>query len=149
MQQYITGVKPVKIVIDFDGTVVEHMYPNVGKDLPFAVLVLKMLVVSGHKLILSTMRSEEKYLDAAVKWFEEREIPLYGVQLDPDQSSWTSSPKAYGEYCIDDRNVGSFFTTDSRGSRCIDWIKVMKFFDNEGLFTDEAMSLMEDAINSR
>lgn len=45
------------IGIDFDGTVVTHDFPKIGKDIG-AVPILKRLVDNGHKLILFTMRSD-------------------------------------------------------------------------------------------
>lgn len=45
------------IGIDFDGTVVTHDFPKIGKDIG-AVTILKRLVENGHKLILFTMRSD-------------------------------------------------------------------------------------------
>ena len=32
------------IAIDFDGTIVEHRYPAIGKELPFAIDTLKSLL---------------------------------------------------------------------------------------------------------
>ena len=108
------------IVIDFDGTVVTHDFPNVGTDIG-AVPVLKELVANGHNLILFTMRSDivepyskspeivtesGNYLTDAVNWFKDNEIPLYGVQRNPTQDTWTSSPKAYGQIIIDDAALG-------------------------------------------
>lgn len=108
------------IVIDFDGTVVTHEFPNIGKDIG-AVPVLKELVKNGHKLILFTMRSDVenpqsddetiiakggKYLTDAVNWFKENDIPLYGIQRNPTQDRWTHSPKAYGQIIIDDASLG-------------------------------------------
>jgi hypothetical protein len=51
------------IVVDFDGTVVTHDYPRVGKDIG-AVPVLKELIKNKHQLILFTMRSGKKLDDA-------------------------------------------------------------------------------------
>lgn len=108
------------IVIDFDGTVVTHDFPKVGKDIG-AVPVLKKLVAQGHNLILFTMRSDVvepyskspeiitesgNYLTDAINWFKEHEIPLYGVQRNPTQDTWTTSPKAYGQIIIDDAALG-------------------------------------------
>ena len=45
------------IAVDFDGTIVEHRYPNIGKERPFAFDVLKKLQKEGHKLILWRMLS--------------------------------------------------------------------------------------------
>lgn len=95
----------MKIAIDFDGTCVEHRFPAVGKDVPGAVDTLKELVMAGHQLILYTMRSDT-YLADAVNWFKAREIPLYGIQYDPEQITWTSSNKCNASLVIDDRNLG-------------------------------------------
>lgn len=68
------------IGIDFDGTVVTHMYPEVGKDIG-AVPVLKKLVDCGNRLILFTMRdSKNGTLQDAINWFKENGIKLYGVK---------------------------------------------------------------------
>ena len=46
------------------------------------------------------------YLTDAVHWFKENDIPLFGIQTNPEQHTWTSSPKAYGELIIDDAALG-------------------------------------------
>jgi hypothetical protein len=110
------------ICVDFDGTCVAHEFPGRGKDIS-AVPVLKELVANGHNLILFTMRSnvtdnqgfsEEvpevhngAFLDDAVNWFKENEIPLHGIQENPQQKQWTTSPKAYGQLYIDDAALGT------------------------------------------
>lgn len=108
------------IAIDFDGTCVTHEFPNVGRDIG-AEPVLRRLVEAGHQLILWTMRSDVdsprsdhpdihavggQYLTDAVNWFKERDIPLWGIQTNPEQSSWTHSPKAYAQLYIDDAALG-------------------------------------------
>ena len=55
------------IAIDFDGTVVEHCYPEIGREIPFATETLRMLIKDGHKLILWSVR-EDRLLDEAVNW---------------------------------------------------------------------------------
>ncbi len=92
------------IAVDFDGTCVTHEYPKVGKDIG-AAPVLKCLVRHGWKIILNTMRSGKELQDA-VKWFEDRDIPLYGINENPAQKSWTTSPKVYAHYYVDDAAVG-------------------------------------------
>lgn len=121
----------VEILIDFDGTVVTHEFPNVGKDIG-AVPVLKKLVANGHKLILFTMRSERPFinfngsvryvLDEAVEWFEKNDIPLYGINTNPDQKNWTSSPKAFGELMIDDTALGCPIRVDKNNPKDHLWI---------------------------
>lgn len=99
----------MEICIDFDGTCVTHDFPKVGQDIG-AVPVLKKLVEKGHNLILFTMRSDgretEDVLIPAIEWFNKNNIPLYGVNKNPNQESWTKSPKAYGQLYIDDAALG-------------------------------------------
>jgi hypothetical protein len=94
----------MKIAIDFDGTVVSHEYPKIGKDIG-AVPVLKKLVNHGHLLILNTMRSGEQ-LQEAIKWFSDNRIALHGINRDPGQEKWTTSPKVFAHIYIDDAAIG-------------------------------------------
>ena len=55
------------IAVDFDGTIVEHRYPSIGEELPFAIDTLRKLAEEGHRLILWTVR-EGQYLDDAVEF---------------------------------------------------------------------------------
>jgi len=93
--------------VDFDGTCVTHEYPEVGKDIG-AVPVLKQLVKNGHQLILFTMRgnADGGMIQDAIDWFKDNDIPLYGINKDPTQWEWTSSPKAYCNLYIDDAALG-------------------------------------------
>ena len=121
------------IVVDFDGTVVTHEYPMMGKDIG-AVPILKELVSNGHQLILFTMRSEKgvksgKFksgLTDAVNWYKENDIPLFGIQTNPTQHEWTDSPKAYGQLIIDDAAAFAPLKYDSNYSNrpFIDWDKM-------------------------
>ena len=45
------------IAVDFDGTIVEHNYPDIGQEIPFATTTLKMLTKERHRLILWTVRT--------------------------------------------------------------------------------------------
>ncbi len=110
------------ICVDFDGTVVAHEYPNIGADVPGAERVLKKLQASGVRIILWTMRSGAE-LDDAVKWFIKRGITLFGVNTNPEQSAWTTSPKAYGQIYIDDAAFGCPLTTNPKydGRPFVDW----------------------------
>ena len=101
------------IAVDFDGTIVEHRYPEIGKEIPFAVTTLKELQKDGHKLILWTVR-EGEYLDAAVKWCEARGLTFIAVNRNlaekgPGESLETNSVysrKLKAHLFIDDRNIG-------------------------------------------
>ena len=113
------------IAIDFDGTCVTHEYPKVGRFIG-AEAVLRELVSCGAKLILWTMRSDKELQDA-VDWFSQRNIPLYGVNENPGQNSWTSSPKAYAKIYIDDAALGAPLCQGLVGERPhIDWQEVKR-----------------------
>ena len=101
------------IAVDFDGTCVLHGFPEVEEDIG-ATSILKKLVDNGHQLILWTMRCESgvesgKFtsgLTDAIKWFVDNNIPLYGIQRNPTQDTWTLSPKCYAQLYIDDAALG-------------------------------------------
>lgn len=111
--------------VDFDGTVVTHEYPNIGRDIG-AIPVLKKLVDKGHKIILVTMR-DGGYLEEAINWFFEQGIPLYGANKNPDQDTWTKSPKVYCNLYIDDVSLGVPLTFSPISNRpFVDWQRVEK-----------------------
>lgn len=133
------------VCIDFDGSCLTHEYPSLGKDIG-AVPVLKRLVKNGHNLILWTMRSDGQvdqllengfqihagdFLTQAVEWFKENDIPLYGIQRNPEQDIWTSSPKAYAQLYLDDAALGCPLKFDEKLSRrpFIDWVRVEKMLE--------------------
>ena len=95
--------KPV-IGIDFDGTVVDHRYPDIGAEVPGAVKWMRKFAKAGAMLILWTMRDGHD-LEDAVDWFKMRKIKLYGVNMNPTQSGWTKSQKAYCQIYIDDASA--------------------------------------------
>lgn len=123
------------IGIDFDGTVVTHEYPHIGEDAG-AVPVLKELVANRNRLILYTMRSGA-LLDKAKRWFEERKIPLWAVNDNPEQKSWTSSPKVYAHLYIDDSALGCPLKIMDGSSRPVaDWVRIREQLVREG-YLDE------------
>mgnify|MGYP003245409565 CR=1 FL=1 len=66
------------IAVDFDGTIVEHRYPEIGKEIPFAIDTLKMLQKEGHRLILWSVR-EDELLNEAVEFCRQRGLEFYAV----------------------------------------------------------------------
>lgn len=119
------------IAVDFDGTVVTHAYPYVGEDAG-AVPVLRELVDNGCKLILHTMRSD-KLLDAAVAWFDARQLPLYAVNANPDQARWTASPKVHADLYIDDAALGCPLRfIDGIRRPVADWVRIRELLVRDG-----------------
>ena len=120
------------IAIDFDGTCVVHSYPKIGRHIG-AQKVLQRIVKNGGNLILFTMRSGDQ-LEEAVHWFDENRISLYGIQRNPTQGSWTSSPKAYAKIYIDDAALGCPLLPGLKGERpYVDWtaVELLLFGNNE------------------
>ena len=97
------------IAVDFDGTIVEHRYPAIGKERPFATDTLKKLIKDGHRLILWTVR-EGRLLEEAVEFCRERGVEFYAVNRDyPEEEKEHNkhySRKLKADVWIDDRNVG-------------------------------------------
>lgn len=69
------------IAVDFDGTIVEHRYPKIGEEIPFATETLKILAQERHKLILWTVR-EGELLEEAIEWCRQRGVFFYSVNKD-------------------------------------------------------------------
>lgn len=142
------------IVLDFDGTVVKHRYPAVGEDIG-AVPVLKRLVANGHKLLLSSMRSRNSEgvdtLQPAIDWFAQHGISLYGINENPSQKEWTSSPKVYGNIYIDDAALGAPLKTDgSDAPPFIDWgIAAIHLFYHGCLTERDIIELVRDGVISK
>lgn len=96
------------IAVDFDGTIVEHLYPKIGKEIPFAIETLKLLIKEQHRLILWTVR-EGELLEEAVNWCRERGVEFYAVNKDYPEEKMTDrgcSRKIKADLFIDDRNLG-------------------------------------------
>ncbi|WP_315511457.1 BT0820 family HAD-type phosphatase [Hoylesella nanceiensis] len=97
------------IAVDFDGTIVEHKYPEIGQEVPFAIDTLKMLIKDQHRLILWSVR-EGALLDEAVEWCRARGVEFYAVNKDyPEEEKEKNnhfSRKLKADFFIDDRNVG-------------------------------------------
>ena len=97
------------IAVDFDGTIVEHEYPKIGKEKIFATETLRQLINDGHRLILWTVR-EGELLDEAVEWCRQRGVEFYAVNKDfPEENISKNeqfSRKIKADVWIDDLNVG-------------------------------------------
>jgi hypothetical protein len=98
----------------------------VGSDVPYCFEVLKRLEGNGVKLILWTMR-DGAHLKDAVDWFEKKDLPLFGVNQNPQQIEWTQSPKCYAQIYIDDAALGCPLIHPGNGIRpFVDWRAVEK-----------------------
>ena len=99
----------MKIAVDFDGTIVEHKYPQIGKEQLFAFETIKQLIKQKHQLILWTYRAG-KELDEAVEYCRENGVEFFAVNMNYPEEHYDGSisRKIDADVYIDDRNVGGF-----------------------------------------
>lgn len=97
------------IAVDFDGTIVQDRYPEIGKPMLFAFETLKELQKRRHQLVLWTYRSGIR-LEEAVEFCKKNGIEFYAVNCSYPDEPWDArqSRKINADLFIDDRNVGGF-----------------------------------------
>jgi hypothetical protein len=96
------------IAVDFDGTIVEHAYPKIGKPVPFALDVLRRLQEEDHhRLILWTMR-EGHLLQEAVAYCQKNGVFFYACNKNYPEETYKEgdSRKIGADIYNDDRNIG-------------------------------------------
>ncbi len=105
----MVDLRGIKIAVDFDGTIVEHAYPEIGKEKLFAFQTLKELNKMGANLILWTFRTG-KELDEAVEFCRKNGIEFYAVNKNYPEEVLddTVSRKINADIYIDDKNAGGF-----------------------------------------
>ncbi len=96
------------IAVDFDGTIVEHAYPEIGKPIPFAIETLLQLQKDGHRLVMWTVR-RGALLQEAIDYCAERGLIFFaenenyrGETIEREEYS----RKLKADMFIDDRNLG-------------------------------------------
>ncbi|HPH53183.1 MAG TPA: hypothetical protein PLY62_03885 [Bacteroidales bacterium] len=98
------------IAIDFDGTIVEHAYPAIGKPIPFAIDTLLQMQKDGHRLILWTVRTGD-LLQEAIDYCAKRGLYFYAENENYRGEVEELQPGEYhrkldADMFIDDKNLG-------------------------------------------
>lgn len=94
------------IAVDFDGTIVEHEYPKIGKPIAFAIETLLQLQKDGHTLLMWSVR-EGRMLQEAVDYCEKKDLKFFAANKNfPEEDPATASRKLNADLFIDDRNLG-------------------------------------------
>ena len=94
------------IAVDFDGTIVEHDYPKIGKAIPFAIETLKMLQQErDFRLVLWSVR-EGPLLQEAINYCESKGLKFYAVNKNYPEEEYPVPRKLNADLFIDDRNLG-------------------------------------------
>jgi len=124
--------KPFYIACDFDGTIVDHRFPDIGQEAAGACGWLRRWREAGASLILWTMRSDGRtgtgadngpVLADAVAFCKARGVEFFGVNENPTRTSWTGSPKVYANVYVDDASIGCPLRESPRagGRPVADW----------------------------
>jgi len=91
------------IAVDFDGTLCEHRFPEIGEPKPDVIEYIREQAKQGTKIILHTCR-DNHYLAEAVAWCIENSVPIHAVNDNP-WVGFGKSGKLYADIYIDDRAV--------------------------------------------
>lgn len=97
------------IAVDFDGTLCENRYPEIGKPNRLIINYVKEQKAKGAKIILWTCRVGDMLYNA-VKWCEEQNIIFDAVNKNlPEiiESFGTDTRKIFADEYLDDRSFNS------------------------------------------
>jgi len=96
------------IAVDFDGTIVTHAYPAIGKPIPFAIETLKRLQAEDHHLIILWSCREGQVLQDAIDYCHSRGLDFYAVNSNfpGEPQDGLTAHKLTADLFIDDRNLG-------------------------------------------
>ncbi len=113
----------LKIAVDFDGTIVEHKYPEIGKEIIFSIETLRKLQELGCQIILWTYRSGNE-LEEAVEFCRTKGLEFYAVNKNYPEEVFdeTISRKINADVFIDDKNLGGI----------PDWGLIWQMLDPDG-----------------
>jgi hypothetical protein len=96
-------IRIMVIAVDFDGTIVEHKFPKIGKEIAGACKTINDLQAAGHKIILWTCRGQGDELNQAIEWLLDRGVFVDAVNRNVEEWAFLSSPKIYADVYIDNR----------------------------------------------
>ncbi len=129
------------IAVDFDGTIVEDRYPEIGTEQPFATETLRMLIRDRHQLILWTVR-EGRCLEEAIEWCRERGVEFYAVNKDYPEEEMSKnnhySRKIKADFFIDDRGIGGL----------PEWGEIYQIISEGKTFEDIIRSKISNSLSS-
>lgn len=130
------------IAVDFDGTIVTHEYPEIGRPIKGAIETIKAIIENDHKVFLWTMRCNKKYrrrdlLQEAIDYCHDNGVELYSANISPSQFS--TSNKQYASLYIDDAALGCplINTGNFWDEPYVDWYKIGKMLVERDVITEE------------
>lgn len=150
-----TKTKLKTIMVEFENGCVEDIdvQKNNFKDteVGYCTYVLKQCIAAGHKIILST-KYEDKILENIIDWFKIRDIPLYGVNENPENKSKTG---IFGDYYISSKALGCpIIGYININNRCfVDWYRISTILKENGIIKENIQDVehrtMHDICTTR
>lgn len=131
------------ILLDFDGTVVEHAYPKIGRENFGCMPVLQKLYDAGHQFILNTYRAEvsDGSLQAAkdfINYHRELKTPILSghlMQKAPAPAFDLEKAILHDRLYIDDQAQWTPLKPSvMSNSNMVDWEVLDKIFEENGLY---------------
>lgn len=99
--------KRLVLGVDFDGTIVEEAFPNIGAIKPRTVDLMKKAIAKGHLVIVWTARSGVAVTEAT-NFLHENNIPFHYINENPEDP-WAirgeQGRKIFCDFYLDDRAV--------------------------------------------
>ena len=89
------------VAFDFDGTLVEHGFPDIGEPIIGNIQQLSEYKVKGYRVIIWTCRHGE-YIIKMREWLDDHRVPYDWINENPEFE--TGSRKIYADIYIDDKN---------------------------------------------
>lgn len=130
----------MNIYLDFDGTIVEHDYPQIGKLNPNSLEVIKKLQDAGHTIILNTMRVEfdDDSMREALDYINQNES-IKGINISLQTELKIYPPqwnldKIKDAIYIDDIAVNiPLIKAPTVGGFMVDWLEIEKQLKQKGI----------------
>lgn len=109
------GTLPYIIAVDFDGTLVEDMFPEIGRPIERTWDLMREAQANGAKIILWTSRDNQR-LKEAVEFCTERGFHFDAINSNLDECQIlfnNDTRKVYANEYWDDKAVSFFSRTSS------------------------------------
>ena len=133
----------MKIYLDFDGTVVEHYFPEIGAENPHAIKVIARLQSAGHEIVLNTYRADidVQHVHEALEFIHSFEEILQPIEkflhqkLEP-RSFDLDIAKESNQLYLDDIAEGIPMRRNIvlEHGMMVDWVELEKKLEEAGIF---------------
>ena len=131
------------IYLDFDGTVVEHQYPSIGRENFGCFPVIKRLMEAGHKVILNTYRAnlDKESLEKALAFINLHyihelpyEITATTEKHQPPPWNWSMHHETGVMYIDDQATYSPLKPAVMTNGKMVDWVELDRQFELHGMY---------------